>query len=147
MSVGKVFLDTNVLIYALDQDAPAKRQRSRELISEVARTGTGVISTQVLQEFYVTATRKMGVAPLAAKEMLRTFAVLETVQVTPDLIEQAIDRSIVSQLSFWDALIVAASASAECGTIYSEDLNAGQVIAGMRLANPYGASSVGEGRN
>lgn len=143
MSVGKVFLDTNVLIYALDQDAPAKRQRSRELISEVARTGAGVISTQVLQEFYVTATRKMGVAPLAAKEMLRTFAVLETVQVTPDLIEHAIDRSIVSQLSFWDALIIAASASAECGTIYSEDLNAGQVIAGMRLANPYEASSVG----
>lgn len=135
MSVGKVFLDTNILIYALDQDAPDKRRRSRELIADIAVAGTGVISTQVLQEFYVTATRKMGVAPLAAKEMLQAFTVLETVQVTPELIERAIDRSILSQLSFWDALIVAAAASSECSTIYSEDLNAGQVIGGVRIEN------------
>jgi len=137
MSAGKVFLDTNVLVYALDQDAPDKRQRSRELIAEVGVSGNGVISTQVLQEFYVTATRKMGVAPLAAKEILQSFAVLETVQISPDLIERAIDRSILSQLSFWDALIVAAAAASECTTICSEDLNAGQVIAGVRIENPF----------
>ena len=92
MSGGKVFLDTNVLVYAQDLDSPHKRQRSRELISGVVASGGGVISTQVLQEFYVTATRKMGVAPLAAKSVVQSFRIFEVVQLSPDLIEHAIDR-------------------------------------------------------
>ncbi len=138
MSGGKVFFDTNVLVYAQDLDAPHKRERSRQLIAEVAATGRGVISTQVLQEYYVTATRKMGVAPLAAKSVVQSFRMFEVVQLSPDLIEQAIDRSVLSQLSFWDALIVAASAASGCTTIYSEDLNAGQVIGGVKVVNPFG---------
>jgi predicted nucleic acid-binding protein len=138
MSGGKVFLDTNVLVYAQDIDAPHKRERSRQLLAEVAASGRGVISTQVLQEYYVTATRKMGVAPLAAKSVVQSFRLFEVVQLSPDLIEQAIDRSVLSQLSFWDALIVAASVASECTTIYSEDLNAGQVIGGVKVVNPFG---------
>ena len=138
MSGGKVFLDTNVLVYAQDLDAPHKRERSRQLMAEVAASGNGVISTQVLQEYYVTATRKMGVAPLAAKSVVQSFRMFEVVQLSPDLIEQAIDRSVLSQLSFWDALIVAASVASECTTIYSEDLNAGQVIGGVKVVNPFG---------
>ena len=107
MSGGKVFFDTNVLVYAQDLDAPHKRERSRQLMAEVAAVGCGVISTQVLQEYYVTATRKLGVAPLAAKSVVQSFRMLEIVQLSPDLIEQAIDRSVLSQLSFWLALIVA----------------------------------------
>lgn len=137
MSGAKVFFDTNVLAYAMDQDAPDKRKRSRQLIAEFVASGTGVVSTQVLQEFYVTATRKMRVAPLAAKSVLQSFTIFEVVQVSPDLIEKAIDRSVLSQLSFWDALIVMASASSGCTTIYSEDLNAGQVIDGVRVVNPF----------
>ena len=138
MSGGKVFLDTNVLVYAQDLDAPHKRERSRQLMAEVAATGRGVISTQVLQEYYVTATRKMGVAPLAAKSVVQSFRIFEVVQLSPDLVEQAIDRSVLSQLSFWDALIVAASAASGCTTIYSEDLNAGQVLGGVKVVNPFG---------
>ncbi len=138
MSGGKVFLDTNVLVYAQDLDAPHKRERSRQLMAEVAATGRGVISTQVLQEYYVTATRKMGVAPLAAKSVVQSFRIFEVVQLSPDLVEQAIDRSVLSQLSFWDALIVAASAASGCTTIYSEDLNAGQMIGGVKVVNPFG---------
>lgn len=138
MSGGKVFFDTNVLVYAQDLDAPHKRERSRQLMAEVAAVGCGVISTQVLQEYYVTATRKLGVAPLAAKSVVQSFRMLEIVQLSPDLIEQAIDRSVLSQLSFWDALIVAASAASGCTTIYSEDLNAGQAIGGVRVVNPFG---------
>ena len=138
MSGGKVFLDTNVLVYAQDLDAPHKRERSRQLITEMAASGRGVISTQVLQEYYVTATRKMGVAPLAAKSVVQSFRMFEVVQLSPDLIEQAIDRSVLSQLSFWDALIVAASAASGCTTIYSDDLNAGQVIGGVKVVNPFG---------
>lgn len=138
MSGGKVFFDTNVLLYAQDLDAPHKRERSRQLMAEVAAVGCGVISTQVLQEYYVTATRKLGVAPLAAKSVVQSFRMFEIVQLSPDLIEQAIDRSVLSQLSFWDALIVAASAASGCTTIYSEDLNAGQAIGGVRVVNPFG---------
>ena len=138
MSGGKVFLDTNVLVYAQDLDAPHKRERSRQLMAEVAASGNGVISTQVLQEYYVTATRKMGVAPLAAKSVVQSFRIFEVVQLSPDLVEQAIDRSVLSQLSFWDALIVAASAASGCTTIYSEDLNAGQMIGGVKVVNPFG---------
>lgn len=138
MSGGKVFFDTNVLVYAQDLDAPHKRERSRQLMAEVAAVGCGVISTQVLQEYYVTATRKLGVAPLAAKSVVQSFRMFEIVQLSPDLIEQAIDRSVLSQLSFWDALIVAASAASGCTTIYSEDLNAGPAIGGVRVVNPFG---------
>lgn len=134
---GKVFLDTNVLVYAQDHDAPDKRKRSRELIADVVASGRGVISTQVLQEFYVAATRKMSVPPLAAKQVIQSFKIFEVVHISAELIEQAIDRSVLSQISFWDALIVSASASSGCTTLYSEDLNAGQLIDGVRIVNPF----------
>ena len=136
MRAGKVFLDANILIYAQDQDSPAKRRRSRDLIAELAASGSGVISTQVLQEFYVTVTRKMGVEPLAAKSVLRTFSIFEIVQTSPDLIDEAIDCSILNKISFWDALIVAAAASSGCTVVYSEDLNPGQMIQGVKIENP-----------
>jgi len=136
MAAGKIFLDANILVYAQDQDAPAKRRRSRELIAALAASGSGVISTQVLQEFYVAVTRKMGVDPLAAKSVLHTFSIFEIVQTSPDLIDDAIDCSILNKISFWDALIVAAAASSGCAVVYSEDLNAGQIIQGVRIENP-----------
>ena len=132
----KVFLDANILVYAQDQDSPDKQRRSREVIAALARSGTGVISTQVLQEFYVAATRKLGVAPLAAKRVLQTFKIFEMVQASPDLIDDAIDCSVLNKVSFWDALILAAAASSGCAIVYSEDLNPGQTIQGVRIENP-----------
>jgi predicted nucleic acid-binding protein len=137
MSAGKAFLDANILVYAQDRDSPAKRRRSRELIAALAEAGTGVISTQVLQEFYVAATRKLGVAPLAAKGVLQTFKVFEIVQTSPDLIADAIDCSVLNGVSFWDALIVVAAAASGCTVVYSEDLNPGQTIQGVRIENPF----------
>jgi predicted nucleic acid-binding protein len=134
---GKVFLDTNILVYAQDARSPAKQQKSRDLIAEVAENVDGVISTQVIQEFYVAATRKVGVTPLAAKAVVKTFAVFEIVQVSPALIQEAIDCSILNALSFRDALIVATAASAGCSTVLSEDLNEGQTILGVTVVNPY----------
>ena len=133
---GRVFIDSNVLAYAQDAASPAKQRASREVISALAGSRDGVISTQVLQEFYVTATRKLGVPPLVAKGVLKTFAVFEIVQVSPVLIQEAVDCSILNQLSFWDALILAAAASAGCSTVYSEDLNPGQSILGVTVKNP-----------
>ena len=134
---GRVFLDANVLFYAQDARAPKKQRVSREIITRLASSADGVISTQVLQEFYVAATRKLGVPPLAAKGILKTFAVFETVQVSPALIQDAVDCSILNQLSFWDALILAAAAAAGCGAVLSEDLNPGQVILGVKVQNPF----------
>ena len=134
---GRVFLDANVLVYAQDARAPKKQRVSREIITRLASSADGVISTQVLQEFYVAATRKLGVPPLAAKGILKTFGVFETVQVSPALIQDAVDCSILNQLSFWDALILAAAAAAGCGAVLSEDLNPGQVILGVKVQNPF----------
>jgi predicted nucleic acid-binding protein len=136
MSAGKVFLDANILVYAQDKDSPAKRRRSREIIAGLAAAGSGVISTQVLQEFYVVTTRKLGVEPLTAKRILRTFSMFEIAQASPELIDDAIDCSILNGISFWDALIVAAAAATGCSTVYSEDMNPGQVIQGVRIENP-----------
>lgn len=133
---AKIFLDTNILTYAQDADSPEKQRRSRDAIARLAESGDGVVSTQVLQEFFVSATRKLGMPPLAAKAVLKTFAVFETVQVSPALIEDAIDCSILNELSFWDSLILAAAAAAGCGTVYSEDLHAGQTILGVTVLNP-----------
>jgi predicted nucleic acid-binding protein len=133
---GKVFLDTNILLYAQDADASAKQQRSRDVIEELARSGDGVISTQVMQEFYVAATRKLGLPPLAAEAVLKTFTVFEVVQVSPAVIQEAIDCSILNQVSFWDSLLLAAAAAAGCVKMYSEGLNAGQTVLGVRVENP-----------
>ena len=131
---GRVFLDANVLVYAQDAGSAKKQRVSREIITRLSASADGVISTQVLQEFYVAATRKLGVPPLAAKGILKTFAVFETAQVSPALIQEAVDCSILNQLSFWDALILAATAAAGCGVVLSEDLNPGQVILGVKVA-------------
>ena len=140
---GRVFLDANVLVYAHDLGEPNKRGRSREIIAELASAGDGVISTQVMQEFFVTATRKLGVQPLAAKGILKTLSVFEIVQVSPALIQDAVDCSILNQLSFWDSLILAAAASAACATVLSEDLNSGQSVLGVRVRNPFASAQSG----
>jgi predicted nucleic acid-binding protein len=133
---GKVFLDSNILVYAQDAGSPDKQRRSRELITRLADSGDGVISTQVMQEFFVSVTRKLGVTPLAAKAVLKTFAVFEIVTAGPELIHEAIDCAILSAISFWDALILAAAASAGCGVLLTEDLNHGQMIMGVKVQNP-----------
>ena len=133
----KVFLDANIFVYAHDAGSPDKQSQSRQLITKLTATGDGVISTQVMQEFYIAATRKLRVQPLAAKGVLKTLAVFEIVQVTPQLIHEAVDCSILNELSFWDALILAAAAAAGCSAVYSEDLNAGQTILGIKIQNPF----------
>lgn len=133
---GRTFLDTNILVYAVDEDDATRRDACRKVIASTAADGSGVISTQVMQEFYVAATRKLGMPPLAAKGVLKTFAVFEIVHVSPELIQGAIDCSVLNTLSFRDALIVASAASAGCARVLTEDLNAGQTVLGVAIENP-----------
>ncbi len=133
----RYFLDTNILVYALDSGSPEKQKQCREIIAQHADSGDGIVSTQVMQEFYVAATRKLGVDPLVAKGVLKTFAVFEIVQVSILLIQEAIDCSLLNQLSFWDSLILAAAASAGCTVVLSEDLDAKETILGVKIQNPF----------
>jgi len=134
--MSKVFLDTNILVYCLDQTDPEKRRRCRELIRELTTENLGVISTQVLQEFYVASTSKLGADPLIIKDILRSLERFETVIITPVLIKEAIDCSITNRLSFLDAMIVVAAESAKCKIIWTEDLNHGQIIRSVLIENP-----------
>lgn len=134
--MSKVFLDTNILVYSLDQTDPEKRRRCRELMRGLTAENLGVVSTQVLQEFYVASTSKLGADPLIIKEILRSLERFETVIITPVLIKEAIDCSITNRLSFWDALIVVAAESAKCKLLWTEDLNHGQIIRSVRIENP-----------
>jgi predicted nucleic acid-binding protein len=135
--VSKFFLDTNILLYTLDANDKSKQAKARKLIQTVTEQNILVISTQVLQEFYVASTTKLGVEPLLAKSIMRSFENMEIVQITPYLIGEAVDTSILNVISFWDSLIVVAAESARCELLYSEDLNSGQIIRGVMIENPF----------
>ena len=134
--MSKVFLDTNVFVYSLDQSDSTKRKKCRNLIKSLTNENSGVISTQVLQELYVAATAKLGADPLLVKDIIRSLERLETVVVSPMRIKEAIDCSLINRLSFWDALIVVTAESAHCEILRTEDLNHGQVIRGVLITNP-----------
>lgn len=134
--MSNVFLDTNILVYTLDNNDPAKRDHCRKLLVTLRDEGSGVISTQVLQEFYVVATQKLGVEAPLAKSILHALQNMTLVTVTPQLIDAAIDCSMLHQLSFWDALIVVSAESARCSELWTEDMNHGQIIQGVRVRNP-----------
>ncbi len=134
--MSKVFIDTNILVYSLDRFDPIKQKKCRSLLKTLTDDFQGVISTQVMQEFYVTTVKKLGADPLLIKDILHAYERFETVIITPDTIRDAIDCSIINRLSFWDALIVVAAESARCEKLWSEDLNDGQVIRGVQIENP-----------
>jgi predicted nucleic acid-binding protein len=131
----RAFLDTNILLYAHDRADPVKQARAREVIA--SGKGDLVISTQVLQEFFVGATRKLHVPPQAAKRAIQALGVFEIVTVSPTRIFDAIDIHILNQISFWDALIVSAAEAAHCAVLLTEDLNHGQMVNGIRIENPF----------
>src|SRR3981189_589184 len=134
----KTFIDTNVLIYAHDIDANAKHKIAKEVLQELWSERTGVLSAQVLQEFYVNVTRK--IPSLLSRDLARlvvsTYAIwcLET---TPTEILAAFRIEDESRIGFWDALIVSSAAKSGATRILSEDLNAGQRLAGILVVNPF----------
>lgn len=132
----KGFIDTNVLVYQLDKRDPAKRDTCRGLVHELVSRGDAVISTQVLQEFYIVCTTRLKLKPLFVKGLIHNFENMELVTIGADLIKEAIDTSLQNDISFWDALIVVAAEAARCKYLYTEDLNDGQIIRNVRVQNP-----------
>lgn len=135
--MSKIFIDTNILVYALDNKDKEKKKKTREIIKKVIDSYQAVISTQVIKEFYVVATKKLNIDPIIAKNIIHNFHNMEIVNNDLEIIEQAIDISVISQLSFWDSLIIAAAERSNCEYIISEDLNAGQIYRGVELINPF----------
>ncbi len=137
--MSRVFLDTNILVYSIDGHTPDKRDRARRLLRNLQDEAAGTVSTQVLQEFYVVATRKLGVEPAAARDLVVLLSNFNVVIITPQIIQRAIDHSITHQLSFWDALIVTTAQEAGCNVLWTEDLQDGQAIEDLRIVNPLAA--------
>jgi predicted nucleic acid-binding protein len=136
MSDDVVFVDTNVLVYLFDQGEPGKRAIAKEIFRQYQRIW---LSTQVLQEFFVVVTRKLErpLAPDRALQSVQHLLAYPTAVITPALVIAGIRRSIDSQLSLWDALIVETALSEGAGLLITEDLQDGWQIGAMRVWNPF----------
>ena len=136
----KTFVDTNVLIYAHDIDAGQKHDVAKNLIRELWSERAGLLSTQVLQEFYVNVTRKIAspLSKVSARAVIHSYGswCIETALTDVSTAFQIEDES---RIGFWDALVIASAARGGAARLLSEDLNAGQTVLGVRIENPFSA--------
>ncbi len=132
------FVDSNILIYAHDADAGLKRERAVAKLRELWDSGTGRLSVQVLEEFYVNATQKLAtpVARSLAREVIKTYGVWVHHATTVETVIRATELAELARISCWDALIVASAEEVDAEELLSEDLNDGQAIAGVMIVNP-----------
>lgn len=134
---ARSFFDTNILIYTDDRAAPAKQRSALELVAEHRLAGTGVVSLQVLQEYFVTVTRKLHVEAQIARRKVELLAEFDVAVLgLPDILA-AIDLHRLHQFSFWDALILRAAQRTGCSVLYSEDLQQAREVDGVRIVNPF----------
>lgn len=139
----KVFVDTNVLVYAFDSAAGDKQHTARELVTEIWALGTGCLSVQVLQEFFVAVTRRVPqpLSAAAAADIVKDFSTWTVFAPRAEDVLEAIALHQRAQVSLWDALVLHAAAELGCATLWSEDLNPGQRVRGVRIRNPFAAGT------
>ncbi len=135
----KVFVDTNVLVYAYDRAAGSKHVRARELLEELWKAGRGTLSTQVLQEFYVNVRRKARppISPESARALVADYLAWDPIVNDGATVLEAVDVGHRHRLSFWDALVVVAAVKSGASVIYTEDLNHGQMFGSVQVLNPF----------
>ena len=138
----KSFLDTNLIVYANDARTAEKQTRAIEVVARAMRDGTGVISTQVMQEYAVVAGSKLRQDPDTILRQLMLLETLEVVEITPALIRRGLELQFRYQIDYWDASILAAAEHAQCSVLLSEDLNPGQLYANVRVENPFASGSM-----
>ena len=131
------FFDTNVLIYADDKAAPTKQRRALDLVAEHRRARTGVISLQVLQEYFVTVTRKLRLDASIARRKVELLAEFHVA--APDVADilAAIDLHRLHKFSFWDALVIRSAKQSGCTVLFSEDMQHTRDIDGLQIVNPF----------
>jgi len=138
---SREFVDANVLVYALDVSAGSRHTTAAQLLERLWDQDTGCVSVQVLQEFFVTVTRKVA-KPLSldeATDRVREFARWKVFAPTADDVLAAIGLHKQAQLNFWDAMVVHAAAESGCDLLWTEDLSDGQLLRGVRIRNPFSA--------
>ncbi len=133
----RTFLDTNVLVYADDLDAGEKHRVAREVLREAFASTLGAVSTQVLEEFFVVATKKLKVPADVARRKVELLGQLDVVRIELGTILEAIDLHRLRQISFWDALLVRCAVAARAKRLLTEDLQHGQLVDGVRIENPF----------
>jgi predicted nucleic acid-binding protein len=138
-STSRDFFDSNILVYAYDDRDHAKRVRARDLLAGAMESETGAVSAQVLGEFFNTVTRRIpdALSDQEAEGVIAQVAILPVVELDLSLVQRAIGTCRRYQISYWDALIVAAAERAGCSRIISEDLNPGQLYNGIPVVNPF----------
>jgi predicted nucleic acid-binding protein len=136
LDVTKVFLDTNILVYAVDNRDPAKHERAIEAVEGCMGDGSGVISTQVLQEFAAVALNKLHQKVDIVLAELSVLEAMEVVQLTPALIRRALEFHALHRINYWDALIVVAAEAARCTRLWSEDFAPRSLYGPLRVENP-----------
>jgi predicted nucleic acid-binding protein len=134
---ARSFFDTNILVYSDDDDAPAKQQLARDLVYEHRRGGTGVVSLQVLQEYFVTVTRKLKFDARKARRKVELLAEFDVA--TPEVADilAAIDLHRLHGFSFWDALVLRTAQQSGCRVLFSEDMQEAREIDGLQIVNPF----------
>jgi predicted nucleic acid-binding protein len=133
----RTFLDTSVLVYCDDESEPAKQQRALEVLDEHTRARTGVVSLQVLQEYFVTACRKLGLDAGTARRKVEIFAMLDVAEPKVSDILTAIDLHRLHGFSYWDALVLRMAKQSGCRVVLSEDMQHGRVVDGVEIVNPF----------
>lgn len=134
-----MFIDTNILVYAYDASAGEKHKKALEIMENLWDSGNGIISSQVLQEFFVNVTKKISkpLNVIATKEIVKDLLKWKTVIINGEIILEAIDIHTQHKLSFWDSMIIVSAIGGGADTILSEDLSDKQVIRGITIKNPF----------
>ncbi|MPZ26250.1 MAG: PIN domain-containing protein [Micromonosporaceae bacterium] len=134
---GRTFIDTNVFIYAEDEDQVDKRPVARELIQQLAREERGVVSTQVLMEYVAAARRRLRLSLAQCRQSVLLMCRFEVVLIRPEQVLGALDLAGTYSLSHWDSLILKSAAASGCRVLITEDLQHGQTIEGVTVHNPF----------
>ena len=134
---ARSFFDTNVLVYADDKGAPAKQRRALDLLAKHRREGTGVLSLQVLQEYFATVTKKLGIEAPIAKRKVELLAEFDVAMPNVGDILAAIDLHRLHGFSFWDALVLRTAKQTGCVVLLSEDFQHTREIDGLKIVNPF----------
>jgi predicted nucleic acid-binding protein len=132
----KIFLDTNIIIYANDSRDPEKQKKAISIITELMKNQRGIISTQVLQEYACVALTKLKQPNDVVVRQLKLLETFEVIQQSPEMIRRAVEIMHLYTISFWDACIISNAEFGNCSVIFSEDLNAGQYYSGIKMVNP-----------
>ena len=137
LMTDKIFFDTNILVYSGDPSDLHKQKIAQQVTEKSFQENSGFVSTQVLQEYCSIEIKKLRRDPLIIKRSLSAWQRLEVINITPMIIDDALEIHLIFQFSFWDSLVISSALAARCGILMTEDMHHGQTIQGLTIVNPF----------